>query len=182
MTIKTQIPEKATHFEPARGFWWRSPDVLQAHWARLTEAGWIEDTQPAPHTRFRVDRLDPEQFEHPKTTPVAKAIDALERVGKGLTPVGVKVEINGAICTVVASFTNMHGYELVSVEDSEGQCMCFRADMCSPIRTAEQLEAEERVKAAQVWLKSIELQYGQEIADKCEDILMKAEATKKVKS
>ncbi|WP_433899380.1 hypothetical protein [Pseudomonas sp. PSE1(2024)] len=40
------------------------------------------------------------------------------------------------------------------------------------------LTSEGRVKAAQAWLKGIEQEYGQEAADKCEDILMEAEARK----
>lgn len=47
-----------------------------------------------------------------------------------------------------------------------------------PIRTPEQIAAEERVKAAQKWLKDIETEYGFVVAGECEDILMKAEASK----
>lgn len=43
----------------------------------------------------------------------------------------------------------------------------------APIRTA---ASDDRVEAAQAWLKGIEQQYGQEVADKCEDILMEAES------
>jgi hypothetical protein len=41
-------------------------------------------------------------------------------------------------------------------------------------------EADQRVKAAQAWLKGIEQEYGGEVADKCEDILMEAESRKQV--
>lgn len=81
--------------------------------------------------------------------------------GEGLPPVGIDVEIHnksgrgvvegaegfiGTICKVLATFVNMNGYEMVSVEDSAGFCMCFRADMCGPVRTPEQIAAEEREK------------------------------------
>lgn len=48
-----------------------------------------------------------------------------------------------------------------------------------PYRTPEQVASDNRIEAAQVWLKDIEQQYGQEAADKCEDILMDFEKRKK---
>ena len=44
-----------------------------------------------------------------------------------------------------------------------------------PIRTPEQIESDARIKAAQEWLKSIGLEYGEDVADQCENILMAAE-------
>lgn len=52
----------------------------------------------------------------------------------------------------------------------------------APHRTPEQVASDKRIKAAQEWLKGVEQEYGQEVADKCEDILMDAEARKAVKS
>jgi hypothetical protein len=84
--------------------------------------------------------------------------------GEGLPPVGIDVEIHnksgrgvvegaesfiGTTCKVLATFVNMNGYEMVSVEDSGGSCMCFRADTCGPIRTPEQIAAKVRDKAAE---------------------------------
>lgn len=49
----------------------------------------------------------------------------------------------------------------------------------APYRTPEQVASDKRIEAAQVWLKSIEREYGVEAADKCEDILMDFEKRKK---
>jgi hypothetical protein len=80
----------------------------------------------------------------------------------GLPPVGVQVEIRntknrdcspgsedlfGKSVAVMAVFRNMHDYEIVAVEGDDGGCYCFRADMCFPVRTAEQLAAEQRETA-----------------------------------
>lgn len=49
-----------------------------------------------------------------------------------------------------------------------------------PIRTPEQVAAEKRLKFAQLWLEDIEKEYGTEVADKLEDILIEAEIRKQV--
>ena len=80
----------------------------------------------------------------------------------GLPPVGIQVEIRntknrdcspgsedlfGKSVAVMASFRNMHDYEIVAVEGDDGGCYCFRADMCFPVRSTEQLAAEQRETA-----------------------------------
>lgn len=82
-----------------------------------------------------------------------------EWTGEGQPPVGIDVEIHnkpcrgvvegaesfiGTNCKVLAVFANVNGYEMVAVEDTAGACMCFRVDMCGPVRTPEQIAAEER--------------------------------------
>ena len=82
--------------------------------------------------------------------------------GEGLPPVGIDVEIHnksgrgvvegaesfiGTTCKVLATFINMNGFEIVAVEDSGGSCMCFRADMCVPVRTPERIAKAARSKA-----------------------------------
>ena len=111
--------------------------------------------------------------------------------GEGLPPVGTVCEYNnlephpvstdlkwspvhivahdmqgGEVFAVFSSLSGYHGNRLPE---------CFR-----PIRTPEQIATEERVKACQEWLKGVEESYGQEVADKCEDILMDAEKRKQV--
>jgi|GEM_PF-1411353 len=98
------------------------------------------------------------------------AVDALypplaiqaEWHGEGQPPIGIYVQIHnktcrgvvegaesfiGTNCKVLSTFVNVNGYEMVAVEDAAGACMCFRADMCGPVRTPEQIAAEEREKA-----------------------------------
>lgn len=85
--------------------------------------------------------------------------EVAEWSGEGLPTVGIDVEIHnktcrgvvegaesfiGTNCKVLATFVNVNGYEMVAVEDTAGACMCFRADMCGPVRTPEQIAAEER--------------------------------------
>lgn len=80
----------------------------------------------------------------------------------GLPPVGIQVEIRntknrdcspgpeglfGKSVTVMACFVNMHDYDIVAVEGDDGGCFCFRADMCFPVKTAQQLAAEKRETA-----------------------------------
>lgn len=76
----------------------------------------------------------------------------------GLPPVGLDVEINRGNCTwidgdewqigktatVMASFLNSRDIEMASVQFPGGHCECILARCLSPIRTAEQVAAEER--------------------------------------
>lgn len=95
------------------------------------------------------------------------AVDALnapkvaEWDGAGLPPVGLDVEIKRGNCTwidgdewqigktatVMASFLNSRDIEMASVQFPGGRCECILARCLSPIRTAEQVAAEEREKA-----------------------------------
>lgn len=90
--------------------------------------------------------------------------------GEGLPPVGVEVEIHnpenygviagaeefiGAKVKVLSAFTNARGIDIAAVEDCHGACMCFRADMCRPIRTPEQIGAEVRDKDCEEMLSII---------------------------
>lgn len=95
------------------------------------------------------------------------AVDALnapkvvEWDGVGLPPVGLDVEIKRGNCTwidgdewqigktaaVMASFLNSRDIEMACVQFTGGHCECILARCLSPIRTAEQVAAEEREKA-----------------------------------
>lgn len=103
-----------------------------------------------------------------------------EWTGEGLPPVGTVCEWLNDEWTKVVIVGSHHG-AAVAVDEIDprrvfiGKKPCYR-----PIRTPEQIATEERVAAAQAWLKGIGQEYGQEIADKCEDILMQAEASKQV--
>lgn len=97
------------------------------------------------------------------------AVDALnapkvvEWDGVGLPPVGLDVEIKRGDCTwidgdewqigktatVMASFLNSRDIEMASVQFPGGHCECILARCLSPIRTAEQVAAEEREKGIQ---------------------------------
>jgi hypothetical protein len=167
MTIKTQIPFSATHFDPDRGCWWREPNVTQRGWHRLISTGWYDAGIDFPaQTLTPVRSLDTEHFEHPKTAPVSKAIDVPVWDGTGLPPVGTVCEFAGFNpeetmptdpragdqVTVIAHFMSGSfevaafifyappGFEYFQV--AQGAYGCFR-----PIRTPEQIAAEEREKA-----------------------------------
>lgn len=76
----------------------------------------------------------------------------------GFPPVGLDVEIKRGNCTwidgdewqigktatVMASFLNSRDIEMASVQFPGGHCECILARCLSPIRTAEQVAAEER--------------------------------------
>lgn len=78
--------------------------------------------------------------------------------GEGLPPVGLDVEIKRGNCTwidgdewqigktatVMAYFLNSRDIEMASVQFPGGHCECILARCLSPIRTAEQVAAEER--------------------------------------
>lgn len=78
----------------------------------------------------------------------------------GLPPVGLDVEIKRGNCTwidgdewqigktatVMASFLNSRDIEMASVQFPGGHCECILARCLSPVRTAEQVAAEERNK------------------------------------
>lgn len=90
----------------------------------------------------------------------------------------------GAEVTIIAHYEQTNGAPLAAFTfiDEEGEkriggaiASCF-----APLKTPEQIASEERIEAAQVWLKGVEEQYGKEAADKCEDILMQFEARMKV--
>lgn len=92
------------------------------------------------------------------------AVDALnapkvvEWDGFGLPSIGLTVEVKRGECawikkdewqigktaTVMSSFLNSRGIEIASVQFPGGHCECILARCLSPIRTAEQVAAEER--------------------------------------
>lgn len=81
--------------------------------------------------------------------------------GEGLPPAGLDVEIKRGNCTwidgdewqigktatVMASFLNSRDIEMASVQFPGGHCECILARCLSPIRTSEQVAAEEWDKA-----------------------------------
>jgi hypothetical protein len=87
-------------------------------------------------------------------------------------------DVSDYVCDVAG----YHG-ELVWLISAERGSVISRIDKVDflPRRTPEQIASEARIAAAQVWLKDVEEKYGKAAADKCEDILMEAEASKKVK-
>lgn len=103
---------------------------------------------------------------------------------EGLPPVGVVCEFKSpssggwlkariifvSAWTVVLYVFFEHDEHCYSVSAFEKGNLKFR-----PIRTTEQIESDARIKAAQEWLKSIGLEYGEDAADQCENILMAAE-------
>ena len=94
------------------------------------------------------------------------AVDAMnapkvvEWNGAGLPPAGLDVEVKRGDCTwidgdewqigktatVMASFANSIGHAIASIQFPGGHCECILARCLSPIRTAEQVAAEEREK------------------------------------
>lgn len=75
--------------------------------------------------------------------------------GKGWPPTGSKLEIIevqypeqkewlGKIVTVVNTFENQICEEIVTVESDSGDCACFTIFCFRPVRTPEQIAAEER--------------------------------------
>ena len=102
--------------------------------------------------------------------------------GEGLPPVGVVCEVDWCEewhkCEVIAHFQQRCGMVAaftVEISDGAKSLDAFGAGSFRPIRTPEQIESDARIKAAQEWLKSIELEYGEDVADQCENILMAAE-------
>lgn len=99
------------------------------------------------------------------------AVDALNAPkvvawdGVGLPPVGLDVEIKRGNCTwidgdewqigktatIMASFLNSRDIEMASVQFPGGHCECILARCLSPIRTAEQVAAEE-IQDIEIWL------------------------------
>ena len=52
----------------------------------------------------------------------------------------------GKTAVVMSAFTNSHGYGIAAVEFHNGHCECILSDCLKPIRTPEQIAAEERDK------------------------------------
>lgn len=102
--------------------------------------------------------------------------------GEGLPPVGVVCEYR---CVndkwrqvkVIAHMIEMQKDNPCDVSQlgDTGPLCIGGASSFRPIRTPEQIESDARIKAAQEWLKSIGLEYGEDVADQCENILMAAE-------
>jgi len=111
--------------------------------------------------------------------------------GEGLPPVGQGVcEYRGAhqwdewtVVNIFATWGNGNQAQ-VFVDYGDGWRAERDPERFRIIRTPEQIiaerEREERIKAAQAWLEGISQEYGSEVADKCEDILMEAEERRKV--
>lgn len=112
-----------------------------------------------------VDALDQSELDAVLAKNEQLAAARAERIpvwnGEGLPPVGLDVEIKRGNCTwidgdewqigktatVMASFLNSRDIEMASVQFPGGHCECILARCLSPIRTAEQVAAEEREKA-----------------------------------
>ena len=125
-----------------------------------------EDCQSAWVTRDEwqaaVDALNQSELDAVLAKNEQLAAARAERIpvwnGEGLPPVGLDVEIKRGNCTwidgdewqigktatVMASFLNSRDIEMASVQFPGGHCECILARCLSPIRTAEQVAAEER--------------------------------------
>lgn len=97
--------------------------------------------------------------------------------GEGLPPVNTfcqylhyaeQVWLN---CEVVA-----HRNNAAVVIGDDYACDLVERSRLRLLKAPEQIASEERIAAAQAWLKGIERDYGVECADQCESILMEAEA------
>ena len=112
-----------------------------------------------------VDALNADKCEHSYANKIGcpecgelNAPKVVEWDEVGLPPVGLDVEIKRGNCTwidgdewqigktatVMASFLNSRDIEMASVQFPGGHCECILARCLSPIRTAEQVAAEER--------------------------------------
>lgn len=111
----------------------------------------------------------------PADTPHATVRPTWNGPQDGLPPVGVKVTIEnpqgynlvcdetewlGPEVKVVHTYRNPFCVDLVVVERDDGAAQVFRASMCRPIQTAEQLTAEEREKWAEALFDRLYPCYG----------------------
>ena len=133
--------------------------------AKVTRAEW----------QAAVDALDQSELDAVLAKNEQLAAARAERIpvwnGEGLPPVGLDVEIKRGNCTwidgdewqigktatVMASFLNSRDIEMASVQFPGGHCECILARCLSPIRTAEQVAAEEREKAIEDMLSLFEV-------------------------
>lgn len=115
-----------------------------------------------------------EEIKHITLRPTLK-----EWSGIGDPPIGALVEYRSDISGPVLIA------EVIGVEDGlvaikrPGSIKVVDLHGVRPVRTQNQIKSEERVKAAQAWLDGIAKEYGADVADTCEDIMMAAEARKK---
>lgn len=127
------------------------------HEARVTRAEW----------QAAVDALNQSELDAVLAKNEQLAAAWAERIpvwnGEGFPPVGLDVEIKRGNCTwidgdewqigktatVMASFLNSRDIKMASVQFPGGHCECILARCLSPIRTAEQVAAEEREKGIQ---------------------------------
>lgn len=112
-------------------------------------------------------------------------MSGIEWSGEGLPPVG-------AVCMIYAHNTL---WGMQSTSGCEREILAYHGEFVwlgihgaplettridkvdfKPIRTPEQIAADERIAAAQEWLKGIEREYGVEAADQCEAVLHAAES------
>ena len=148
----SKAPKGATHWTPERDvicpflredagvwFWWSD-----SSWVPLYGEGWEYQLRG-----------------------IVKRPDLAAWNGAGLPPVGAKVilsdanhdvfepykEMIGVEVTVVASFASPAGFDMIACALPDGLCGCFRADMARPIRTPEQIAAEERERAISEMLR-----------------------------
>jgi len=156
----SKAPEGATHYYPPTEEWYLAgygcaPLVWTGMWCKA----------------FQFAQREHKCIERP-TTPSWS--------GEGLPPVGVVCDVfNRELsnpewekCTIL--FAGKHRF-LYDSESCAERCGYIENLEFRPIRTPEQIESDARIKAAQEWLKSIELEYGEDVADQCENILMAAE-------
>ena len=123
---------------------------------------YLQDKVTRAEWQAAVDALDQSELDAVLAKNEQLAAARAERIpvwnGEGLPPVGLDVEIKRGNCTwidgdewqigktatVMASFLNSRDIEMASVQFPGGHCECILARCLSPIRTAEQVAAEER--------------------------------------
>lgn len=161
-------PKGTTHVNPNCKHY---PDWYQVHetvlvWER-DRAIWVQSIMSAD---FLLENL----------VPIDQGQQAWN--GEGLPPVGIECEHQGTADNMdwlpVKIIAHTEVRDRVVAVFQYGDTVTYSdARYFRPIRTPEQIAAEERVKAAQEWLKGIEREYGVDVADKCEVILMEAESS-----
>ena len=145
-----KAPEGATHYNHTCSGWYKVTRIGAVFF-------WNGHTSEWRPARFWDDRKH-DCIQRP-TTPSWS--------GEGIPPVGVRVlimnpekfaitdygqEFVGEECTVRAVFVNDLDYRMVAVEKVGGACCCFLSEMCFPIRTHEQIAADEREAAIDAML------------------------------
>lgn len=153
----SKAPEGATHWEPegeCPASWMRKIDtgfeIGWEYWGRVSNK-WVSHAVSSARFATFIPRPDTAQ---PWT-------------GEGLPPVGRKVilddsehgvfrdyqEMIGVEVAVLASFKSTTGVGMIVCALPDGLCGCFRAEMARPIRTPEQIAADEREAACEAMLE-----------------------------
>ncbi|CAI8909061.1 MULTISPECIES: hypothetical protein [Pseudomonas syringae group] len=171
MTIDwSKAPEGATH-------WDKGLEGAVAGWMRLDEGQWYWwPVDGAQCERKWFACLTPKQ---PKSDKYIARPSGWN--GEGLPPVGTEVEVHRGKCVwiekdewqigktakVMSSFENSLELGMAAIQFESGHCECILAECLRPIRTAEQIEADQKkqeVKELMIILGSVESAAYKDIA------------------